>query len=666
MFYCKIIKIHLLVTICSLAQAAYISRMATVNRMRAPFAFRPGITIQRPWHKIVPAASNRIPFVVYRNPPHRYVMKHIVPHANLNLLPVPWKKPRLPQVVQVSQPSNGQAFEFVRGAASSAIHTDGGTDAIHTIPAPNLSLAEKPIVVIDAAPDSSDIARPPNEAPKPIYEVTEKVPEVYQMAKVEAPTGFSKSNSLTSQELESLIKSASAFQLTPEYNLPIINIPEQYIPAGFKAIQANQEYIPTATEPVVIPHQAIIQPDPDYFQTVHSQLHNLHKLSPIEFIPFIPDVPTSNPVENSQQITQNQLLLLTNEEVKTQEVAPGDAKTIVQRETQESSLLSLIPQPFETTTETIISSTDAKNNITETISTEHQAAATTTKYVIENITETLPLNVTPIYYAQVGQNIGNVIANSFYSALNDVRAAAALAQVEKPQESRNEKLKFATNSTTTINPDSQNYFAQNKDKLQNNSGNEIKHLLGTPFAKTADSVKVAYTLVRAEENDPKVSQEGTVYAGQIVEASISEDADFNKEKVNLIQRRAPIRLVAVSEQNDIIPAATNIALPKVNVVKAKIPPKSKLLFDDKTGEPILRIYASYSDNPTQKEIITSKLSSLKRSNGGIKKEFYEAWNPEDAKALDNTNLPSNEATQFGLKIKDRSDDYIPLFEDYEE
>lgn len=53
-------------------------------------------------------------------------MKHIGPRANMNLVPVPWKKPRQPQVVQLSQPSNGQEFEFVRATASS-VHTDGGT-----------------------------------------------------------------------------------------------------------------------------------------------------------------------------------------------------------------------------------------------------------------------------------------------------------------------------------------------------------------------------------------------------------------------------------------------------------------------------------------------------------------------------------------------------------
>lgn len=350
------------------------------------------------------------------------------------------------------------------------------------------------------------------------------------------------------------------------------------------------------TEHANFPNQAIIQPDPNYFQTVHSQLQNLHQLSPIELIPFIPDVPTPNTQENTQ-IPQNQLLLLTNEELKTEKVTPGEAKTIVQRETQESSVLSLIPQPFETTTEKEAVSTNFKINITESVPTESESSTTTVKYVTENITESLPSNVTPIYYAQVGQNIGNIIANGFYSAVNDVRTATVLAQVGKSRESKQENLQIATNSTKHI--DVRNPSAQNRDKLHNNSENEIKNLLSTPFAKTADSVKVAYTLVRAEEKDPKVSQEGTVYAGQIVEASISEDTDFNKEKINLIQRRAPIRLVAVSEENDIVPAVTNIVMPKVHVVKAKIPPKSKLLFDNETGEPILRIYASYSDSPLQ-------------------------------------------------------------------
>ncbi|KAI8423994.1 hypothetical protein MSG28_002651 [Choristoneura fumiferana] len=120
-------KIHLVyLTLWSVSQAAYISRMA-VNRMRVPTAFRPGVTLHRPWtHRILPAASQRMPYVIYRNPPNRYVMKHFGPNANRNVFVSngPWKTTaRLPTLSAVTP-----EYEFIRAAsAQPAVRVNGDT-----------------------------------------------------------------------------------------------------------------------------------------------------------------------------------------------------------------------------------------------------------------------------------------------------------------------------------------------------------------------------------------------------------------------------------------------------------------------------------------------------------------------------------------------------------
>ncbi|XP_050562188.1 uncharacterized protein LOC118268241 isoform X2 [Spodoptera frugiperda] len=686
------VHVYLLyLALCSLSQAVYIKRMATVNRMRVPTAFRPGVNLQRPWvhNRLVQAASNRAPYVLYRKSPQRYAVKHFAPSSTRNMFAGgPWKTTvRLP--ISPVTPE----YEFVKAASSApVVHTDGGTGAIHTIPAPNLSLSEKPIVVIE----SSD--SPVSELPRPSYEVTEKYPEnEYSVAKIESPVGFSKSTSFTTPELQTLIRNGAALQLASEYSLPAISINphqplhHQYPLQGLQnSLPTPQDVINTGADGLFIPPHALYQNDPMFLQKLQNQL--LQRFPSVEFIPYAAEAPKQALQPEASQIhtqvvhpqhpqmmqpqlvhtqiihpqeLQPQMILLKNEQLDKPLPQHSEPKTVVQRETQENTVVTFVPQPFTVanTTEKQVENTPPPQpeNITlELVASETQPPTTTVKYIIETNTE--EQNTTPIYYAQVGQSVGSVIANGFYSAINDVRAAAALAQVDQsPVYKPTENV-----TTTTIASDLKAYFVKNDEKSDNKTqGAELKPLLGVPFTKSTNSVNVEYTLVRSDDNQPKVNQEGAVYAGQIVEATITEDQDFNKEKASLISRRAPIRLFAVDTKN--IASSAN-TLPRVAVVKAKIPPKSKLTFDDKTGEPILRIYASYVDNPKQKDAVVSKLTNLKQAkDAASRKEGVDNWKAATIKSADTTQgVDSNHVTQFGLKLRERNDYYEPFFEDYEE
>uniref|UniRef100_A0A2H1W3A6 SFRICE_030968 n=1 Tax=Spodoptera frugiperda TaxID=7108 RepID=A0A2H1W3A6_SPOFR len=121
---CHVYLLYL--ALCSLSQAVYIKRMATVNRMRVPTAFRPGVNLQRPWvhNRLVQAASNRAPYVLYRKSPQRYAVKHFAPSSTRNMFAGgPWKTTvRLP--ISPVTPE----YEFVKAASSApVVHTDGGT-----------------------------------------------------------------------------------------------------------------------------------------------------------------------------------------------------------------------------------------------------------------------------------------------------------------------------------------------------------------------------------------------------------------------------------------------------------------------------------------------------------------------------------------------------------
>ncbi|XP_061711452.1 uncharacterized protein LOC133520802 isoform X4 [Cydia pomonella] len=701
-------KIQLVyLTLWSLSQAAYISRM-TVNRMRVPTAFRPGVTLHRPWNhpRLVQAASHRTPYVIYRNPPHRpisrrYAMKHYGPNPknnrNVFINSGPWKTTaRLPTITSATP-----EYEFVKAASA---------PTSLRVNAPNLSLSEKPIVVIDATEHGVKVT---TEDPKPTYEVTEKYIEPsIQVAKIESPIGFSKATSLTATEIQNLVRNGAALQLTSEYGLPAIAnmpqhqaqlMPQQFtIQQGFSAMPTHQDLVQSGAEGIIIPPNALYQPDPGFLQKLQNQL--LQRYPAVEFIPYAADLPTEAQIQTQASQIQPQVILLQNEITK-QAPAPFAAreqqndKNVVQRETQEKTVVTLVPQKLIITTQNVTEKSaetttpyqtiSTPQNITVQVVTESQPSSSV-QYIVESTTEEHK-TTTPLYYAQVGQSVGSAIASGFFSAINDVRAAAALAQVsETPQESSSTEAENTTTSTsatststtttttTTMNPEFQPYFVHKKEDQNNETSGELISVLGIPFAKPEpvkpipkpdETVKVAYTLYRADDKDQKVAKDGSVYAGQIVEASISEDQDFNKEKNSILSRRAPVRLVAVPAENPstTTTSTTTLVPQKITVVKAKIPPKSKLTFDDKTGEPVLRIYASYVDTPQQKEVVVSKLANMKQKEVTRKTDSVDSWKAATIKSVDKTQGPNmNQVTQFGLKLRSRSDDYIPLFDDYED
>ncbi|CAH2105289.1 unnamed protein product [Euphydryas editha] len=635
--------------------------MASMNRLRAPVAFRPGVVLQRPVYsqRIVAAASRRAPYIIYRNTPHRYAMKHNVSPPPTRNLFNNWKTTRLPI------PSPTAEYEFVRAASPPAIvHPDG---AIHTIPAPNLSLSEKPIVVAES---DSTAANDATEAPKPTYEVTEKYLDqpIYQAnPKIEAPIGFSKASSLSAADLQNIVRHNAALQLASEYGFPAIQpsvqlvqptiIPQQFSIQGFHGFSNHHDFIHRGAENMIMPQNAFYQQDPIFLHNLQGQF--LPQYPSVEFRPYTPDVQPQ--VQTQIPETQTSLFLLQNEEITKQTPSSfvtndNNERNIVQRETQEGSIDSIVPQGFsvknvsENLVEVDITTASVPQNITpETTTTETPAPTTTVKNIVEINKE--DKRTTPIYYAQIGQSVGNVVANGFYSAINDVRAASMEAQ-------NNQSVNITTTTmSTTTEREIQPLFVSEKTDTDID---ELTNLLASPFEKPAESVNVAYTLLRASDKEPKVNQDGEVFAGQLVEAKISEDQEFNKEKATLANR-PPLRLFAVTENR------LSETTPQKTVVKAKIPPKSKLIFDDKTGEPVLRIYASYIDNPVQKEILTAKLTNMKNTKEVTRKQDSFDWKKDAVKNLEQSmTSDSNHGNQFGLKMRSRSDDYIPIFEDYEE
>ncbi|XP_045446891.1 uncharacterized protein LOC123655097 [Melitaea cinxia] len=653
------------ITLWTLSHAAYISRMAMMNRMRAPVAFRPGIIFQRPGYpqRIVPAASRRAPYIIYRNTPPRYTIKHNINPAMTRNVYNHWKTTRLPL------PSPTAEYEFVRPTSPPAIvHPDVvdkdnsvqsclNVGAIHTIPAPNLSLSEKPIVVAE-----SDITGA-NDAskPKPTYEVTEKYSDqpVYQVnPKIEAPVGFSKASSMSAADLQNIVKQNTALQLASEYGFQLphpTTIPQQFAIQGFHGFTNHHDFFHSGAENIIVPQSAYYQQDPIFLHNLQSQI--IEQYPSVEFRPYTPEVQPQ--VQTQIPETHTPLFLLQNEQIIKQApssfvTSNNNERNIVQRETQESSIASIVPQGFsvknvsenlieiDVTTEFLPQ--NVQNVTTET--TEIQAPTTTVKNVVEINKD--DKRTTPIYYAQIGQSVGNVIANGFYSAINDVRAASMEAQ-----NNQSENITTTTTSTTTER-ETQPLFV---DEKTDSNIDDLTNLLASPFEKPAESVNVAYTLLRASDKQPKVNQDGEVFAGQLVEAKISEDQEFNKEKATLASR-PPLRLFAVTEKR------VSETTPQQTVVKAKIPPKSKLIFDEKTGEPVLRIYASYVDNPAQKEILTAKLTNMRHTKEVTRKQDSFDWKTDAVKNIEQ--LMTGDNSQFGLKMRSRSDDYIPIFEDYEE
>lgn len=387
-----------------------------------------------------------------------------------------------------------------------------------------------------------------------------------------------------------------------------------------------QEILHASPDGLVITPNALYQPDPAFIQKLQNQL--MQRFPGVEFVPYAADVqpiPFHSPAQPEIQTqlpkiqieiqtdatpTQEPIFLLQNEQITKQtpsSFVPIESK-IVQRETQEGTVVTLIPQVSidnVTDNQIEVTSLEPQNINFELVTAESQPSTTTIKYVVEPSTE--DQKTTPVFYAQIGQNAGNVVTNGLYSAINEIRAATVLAQVEKPLEEHthtNISNSQENITSTTLHSDLKPYFVPKTENNDiNQTANEIKPLLGVPFAKSPDTVNVGFTLLSAnlkteDSKDVKVVQNGPVYAGQIVEATITEDHDFNREQAALMQRRAPIRLI-VTDKKDTVTTTTNS--PKITLIGTRIPPppKSKLTIDDKTGEPVLRIYASYVDTPLQ-------------------------------------------------------------------
>lgn len=387
-----------------------------------------------------------------------------------------------------------------------------------------------------------------------------------------------------------------------------------------------QEILHAGPEGLVITPNALYQPDPAFIQKLQNQL--MQRFPGVEFVPYAADI---QPISFHSQVqkhpqpeiqtqlpkielhadasqAQESIFLLQNEQITKQTPSSfvQSENKIVQREAQEGNVVTLTPRVIITNVtdnQIEVTSLEPQNISFELIAAESQPSTTTVKYVVETSTD--EQKTTPVIYAQIGQNPGNVVTDGFYSAINEIRAAAALAQVEKPVEQHthtNISNSQENITSTTLNPDLKPYFAPNRETNDlNQTTNEIKPLLGVPFAKSPDSVNVGYTLLSAhlktEDNKhEKVAKDGSVYAGQIVEATITEDHDFNREKAALLQRRAPIRLIVTDKKET---GTTTTNPPKITLVRIPPAPKSKLTIDDKTGEPVLRIYASYVDTPLQ-------------------------------------------------------------------
>lgn len=71
----------------------------------------------------------------------------------------------------------------------------------------------------------------------------------------------------------------------------------------------------------------------------------------------------------------------------------------------------------------------------------------------------------------------------------------------------------------------------------------------------------------------------------------------------------------------------------------------------------------------QKDLLTSKIATVNQVKEVFarKEDSVDNWKSGSMKALDKSKgYDLNQVTQFGLKLRERSDDYVPLFDEYEE
>ncbi|XP_022118124.2 uncharacterized protein LOC110995324 [Pieris rapae] len=632
-------------TLWSLSHAAYTSRMAPISRFRAPSAFRPGVVLQRAPYPPRLMPVHRAPFVVYRNMPHRYSIKPMSPVVTRNVFSMPWKTTaRIPVPVTPE-------YDYARAASQPVIRTDG---AIHTIPAPNLSLAEKPIVVADVGNiDGSDSHFAP-EAVKPTYEVTENNGEtqtVKLQTKVDVPAGFTKANSDPSFDVNA--HNDGTPQFNPEYvqvQTPAI-APQEFSVQRFNGLPTHQDLIQSGAEGLIIPPDSFYQSDPLFLEKLQNQL--LQKYPAVEFIPYTPTQipsqiqqfqPTPFYFNNDHLIKQQPMSFILN-----------DNRNIVQRQTQEGTVENLNPQTFtaNNVTDIITASPEISTTSAAEITTVNIMEAqnkTNTAKVEENKPEDNRTN--PIYYTQLGPNMSNITPIGFHTAVNN-NINTSLEQPKATIEKSEVKTEN-TSPSTTPSVDTINYLDTKKPE-SNEISKDYNNFVAS-FEKPAESVNIAYSILRSSDKESQPPKEnGSVLAGQefsktaeVTEASIKEDKVYNKERSR--SSRQPEQVVTEKRSTDT----------GSKVVKAKIPPKTKLTFDDRTGEPVLRVYASYLDSPARKEAIATKLTNLKHLREAITKR-QEHVEKVDAATVNDLAMDVN---QFGMKIKAKNTDSVHILDEY--
>ncbi|XP_038223167.1 uncharacterized protein LOC119840553 isoform X2 [Zerene cesonia] len=633
-------KLLIFCALWSISHGAYMSRMSSISRFRGPTAFRPGVILQRP--NIFPPrmmpASHRTPFVVYRNLPHRYAIKPMAPVTTRNVFGIPWKTTaRIPVPVPVTP-----EYDFARTAASAqpVIRTD----------APNLSLSEKPIVVAEVLTSENRDANIPADGVKSTYEVTEKITEnpTYDVqAKIETPTGFYKSNSGVNYEFKN---NEPPQQYSPEYGLIQVQqqmssiTPQEFTVQRYNGLPSHQDLIHSGAEGIIIPPNALLQSDPLFLQKLQTQL--LQRYPAVEFIPYNPAIQAQIPPHNQE--SQPSYYSQNEHFIKQAPMAfvPSDGnRNIVQRETQEGTVQSLPPQSFIpsniTENPTIVTTTNPPETTISNVVTEPQITTTTERIEVNSENE----RSNPIYYSQIGQTGNNDKVNSYYSAINDIKETSPKEEVNKNFDKSIVKSSESTTIIATSQESDATHYLDNKDKPE---ANEILHVyknfIASPFEKPAESVNIVYSLLRRTSTAPteeNKEQNVTTTTEKSVETTANTTKDNQRERSLL--NRQPIRFTLTEKRSaDSKPQ---------QVVKAKIPPKSKLIFDDKTGEPILRVYASYVDNPARKEVITQKLTNMRHLREVVPKKQE---NPEHFDAA-TVNALASDVNQFGQKIKSRND-----------
>lgn len=267
----------------------------------------------------------------------------------------------------------------------------------------------------------------------------------------------------------------------------------------------------------------------------------------------------------------------------------SENRNIVQRQTQEATVENLQPQSLIT------------SNVTEVITASPEVSTTSTpknttivaKIQINTNDSEIEENksvhnrTNPIYYAQMGPNIANITPIGFHLN-NNVKFSSE--QPKEIDETTEPKSETTTIPHTTQPLDTKDYLDTKKPET-NEISKDYNNFAELSFEKPAESVNIAYTILRASDKEFKVIHNKSSITGQLVEATVSDDKEFIKSRA--LSNRQSNQTVTKKGLGDSVPK---------DVVKAKIPPKSKLTFDDRTGEPILRVYASYVDSPARVSI----------------------------------------------------------------